>query len=227
MIVDLGPSQRARLALAGLSVGDALGERFFGPPGRVQAQIEARTLPAAPWHYTDDTAMALSVVQTLDQCGGLDPDVLAAHLARRYAEDPMRGYGGAAHGLLQQIGAGMPWGRASAALFGGQGSFGNGAAMRVAPLGGFLAGDLARVSRQARRSARVTHYHPEGEAGAVAVAVAAAWAWEFGAGGDPEQLYAAVLEHTPPGETRQGIQAAAALPPGTTTQHLIPIIQNW
>jgi len=159
--------------------------------------------------------MARSIVQTLDQRDELDPDVLARHLARRYIEDPGRGYGGAAHDLLRQIGLGLSWKAASSSLFGGQGSFGNGAAMRVAPLGGYLAGGLDRVREQAILSARVTHFHPEGVAGAVAVAVAATWAWEQGAFGDPRELFDAVLEHTPPGETRHGIEVAATLPADT------------
>ena len=212
---DLDAGQRARLALAGLSVGDALGERFFGPHDRVKRAIEERELPPGHWRYTDDTAMALSIVQTLDERSRLDPDALARHLARRYAEDPGRGYGAAAHDLLQNIGLGVPWEAAASSLFGGQGSFGNGAAMRVAPLGGYLAGDLEQVRQQAITSARVTHAHPEGEAGAVAVAVAAAWAWEQGAFGDPLEMLDVVLEHTPPGETRHGIEEAAALPTDT------------
>ncbi len=212
---DLDAGQRARLSLAGLSVGDALGERFFGPEGRVLQAIEARDLPPGSWRYTDDTAMALSVVQTLDEQRSLDADALARHMARRYVEDPGRGYGGAAHDLLQQLSLGAPWEEAATSLFDGQGSFGNGAAMRVAPLGAYLAGDLQRVSRQAVRSARVTHAHVEGEAGAAAVAVAAAWAWEQGAFGDPQELFAAVLEHTPASLTRRGVEQAAALPADT------------
>ena len=54
---------------------------------------------------------------------------------------------------------------------------GNGAAMRVAPLGAYFADDLDLVVNQARLSAEITHAHPEGIAGAIAVAVAAAIAW--------------------------------------------------
>jgi ADP-ribosylglycohydrolase len=60
---------RARCSLEGLSVGDAFGERFFIPPGMAVAQIEERILPAAPWPYTDDTQMALSLVSVLRQYG--------------------------------------------------------------------------------------------------------------------------------------------------------------
>jgi ADP-ribosylglycohydrolase len=68
----------------------------------------------------------------------------------------------------------MPWRDEVRAMFGGQGSYGNGAAMRAAPIGAYFAGDLERVRDEALRSAAPTHAHPDGAAGAVAVAIAAA-----------------------------------------------------
>jgi ADP-ribosylglycohydrolase len=88
---------------------------------------------------------------------------------------------------------------------------GNGAAMRVAPLGAFFADDLAGAAANAGRSAAVTHTHPEGEAGAVAVAIAAAAAANGQAGGLVEQA----LAWTPAGETRRGLEQAAILPSAT------------
>jgi hypothetical protein len=52
---------RAWLSLDGLSVGDAFGERFFGPSEAVLRRISRRELPDTPWIYTDDTEMALSI----------------------------------------------------------------------------------------------------------------------------------------------------------------------
>jgi ADP-ribosylglycohydrolase len=62
---------RARLSLDGLSVGDAFGERFFGPSGEVLKRISRRELPDAPWTYTDDTEMALSIVEILEERGSI------------------------------------------------------------------------------------------------------------------------------------------------------------
>ena len=59
-------------------------------------------------------------------------------------------------------------------MFEGQGSFGNGAAMRVAPVGAYFAGDIGAVVEQAARSSVITHTHDEAIAGSIAVAVAAA-----------------------------------------------------
>ena len=59
-----------RLALDGLSVGDALGEQFFHFP----EFIGPRTVPPPRWRYTDDTAMALSIA---DRFGLIEQDELA------------------------------------------------------------------------------------------------------------------------------------------------------
>jgi ADP-ribosylglycohydrolase len=43
---------RARIALEGLSNGDAFGERFFGSPLPVERRVRSRTLPSPPWYWT-------------------------------------------------------------------------------------------------------------------------------------------------------------------------------
>jgi poly(ADP-ribose) glycohydrolase ARH3 len=58
-------------------------------------------------------------------------------------------------------------------LFGGEGSYGNGAAMRVAPVGLFFH-DADELYAQVRRSATVTHAHPLGIDGAALIAWAIA-----------------------------------------------------
>jgi ADP-ribosylglycohydrolase len=200
---------RARLALDGLSVGDAFGERFFGSsaPAR-RARVVERKLPAAPWKYTDDTVMGLGVLEVLERFGRVDQDELAEIFARRYMADPARGYGSGAHHVLAAIDDGIRWHLASAALFDGTGSFGNGGAMRVAPIAGFFADDMARLVVEASRSAEVTHWHQEGQAGAIAVAVAGAFAWTHrgkDAASVRARLFGAVLLHTPESETRRKI----------------------
>lgn len=204
---------RALVSLEGLSVGDAFGERFFGPREVVQPRVEQRAISRAPWRYTDDTEMALAIVQVLEDHGHIDPDVLASLFATRYRKDNMRGYGATAHDILQKLGLGLPWREVAAEVFDGQGSMGNGGAMRAAPVGAYFAGDLSRVVSEARASAQVTHMHPEGQAGAMAVAVAAAWACQWPeARGSPGQLFEAVLDATPAGATRQGLEKARAWP---------------
>lgn len=151
------------------------GECFFGNPTVAERRIEYRDPPPAPWGYTDDTTMALSIVRCLKRYGHIEREALAASFAKEYARDPRRGYGGTAHGILQAIGAGTPWQEAAGRVFSGEGSCGNGGAMRSGPIGAYYAGDLDRVVAEAKASAEVTHAHPDGQTGAIAVALAAAW----------------------------------------------------
>ena len=168
---------RAMSSLLGLSVGDSLGERFFGPPDTVLRRIADRQLPLAraPWRYTDDTEMALSVVSILREYGCINQDMLAKSFAHRMEDN--RGYGRGAYEILSGIRRGEPWIALAHEAFGGRGSYGNGAAMRVAPLGAYFADDLDRCVSEAILQSEVTHTNPEGIAGAVAVAVATALVW--------------------------------------------------
>ncbi|MEJ3747925.1 ADP-ribosylglycohydrolase family protein [Actinomycetes bacterium KLBMP 9797] len=160
-------------SLHGLSVGDALGAQFF-MVGRSLTDLVAGKPPAGWWEWTDDTHMACSIVAELRDHGLIDPDRLAGVFAERC--EPYRGYGAGAVVILHEIRDGVPWRQAAAAAFGGEGSCGNGAAMRIPPLGAYFADRPREAARQAIASAEVTHAHPEGIAGAVLVAVAAAHA---------------------------------------------------
>lgn len=199
---------RARRSLEGLSVGDAFGERFFGPPEKVLAALTQRQLPPAPWRWTDDTAMALSIVEVLAAHAGIHQDQLAAAFARRYRDEPDRGYGAGAHQVLDTIAKGVPWRIVTRAVFDGQGSMGNGAAMRAAPIGAYFADDPERAAREAAASAEPTHWHADGRAGAIAVAVAAS---VIASGGDGGAMFDTALGLTPDGETKQRLREAAGI----------------
>jgi len=205
------PIVRARVALEGLSVADAFGEQLLhaGPNTRGIA-VGNRSAPVGRrWMWTDDTAMAVSIVDVLAATGGIDPAVLAAAFARRYHEDPVRGYGRGAHEVLAEIARGVPYEVAARALFGGEGSCGNGGGMRSAPIGAYFTDDLDAVVEHAARSAAPTHAHADGIAGAVAVAVAAAAV--VAGERDPRALLDTVIARTPAGPTRSGLQRAIPL----------------
>jgi ADP-ribosylglycohydrolase len=92
MLGGMGREARAWVALEGLSVGDALGERFFVPPMQMLEAWRARAVPGrAPWRYTDDTEMALALMETLLRHGRVEQDELAQSFARRYGVNPYRG----------------------------------------------------------------------------------------------------------------------------------------
>lgn len=202
-------SARAEGSLVGLSVGDAFGDQFFLLANR---DVSTETgVPPAPWNWSDDTEMACSITDALNQSGQINQDDLAHAFAERM--DIGRRYGAGALELLERIRNGDDWRRASRELFDGKGSFGNGAAMRVAPLGAYFADDLDRAAEQAVLSAEVTHAHPEGVAGAVATAVAAALAASRpGAPIEPRELIETALDRTTMGEyVRRGLRRSLRL----------------
>lgn len=161
---------RALAALRGLAVGDALGAQFTVPFHR--PLLGRRELPPGTWPWTDSTEMACSVVAVLAGHHRIDQDALAASFAEHY--DAARGYGRAVGALLRQVRDGADWREPAAALFRGQGAWGNGAAMRIAPLGAWYADDPEQATHQAEISAYPTHQHREAVVGAMAVAAAAA-----------------------------------------------------
>lgn len=219
--------KRARLSLEGLSVGDAFGEKFFLNEDTAHAMIAEHALPPAPWEYTDDTEMALSVVSVLRDYGEIEQEALAQSFANHY--DGRRGYGPNMHGLLRRIGQGELWAEAASSLFEGQGSHGNGAAMRAAPIGAYFAEDMEKVVEQARRSAEVTHTHSEGIAGAIAVAVAAALVWNLRAASPPprdREFLDRVLPSVPDSVVRERIRHARNLAPGCSVRLAVAALGN-
>ncbi len=203
--------RRCRDALAGIWIGDALGDQFFLHPHVVEEAIRDRWIPKTPWRWTDDTNMALSVYEVLAEYGTVDQNTLVTSFAHHY--DPSRDYGPAMQGVFARIRDGEPWGHISRSLFGGTGSFGNGAAMRVAPIGAYFSDDLPRVVAEAARSAEVTHAHVEGIAGAIAVAVATALAAQSSGHEAPisTEFLLRVVEHVPETKVRSGLMAASNL----------------
>jgi ADP-ribosylglycohydrolase len=103
--------------------------------------------------FTDDTVLTLAVAQAI--LDGLPYGPTIKSFGRRY---PHAGYGGSFRHWLQSASS-QPYH-----------SWGNGSAMRVSPVG-LAFDDEETVLREAQRSAKVTHNHPEGIKGAQATAL--------------------------------------------------------
>lgn len=207
--------ERVRLSLDGLGLGDALGEMLSYQAHSAPERLAQDELPAGPWFHTDDTEMAISLAQVLKAHGRIHQDALAKRFIRRFERDPDRGYGKMTRIQLREIMAGAKWRETAANAFGGQGSMGNGGAMRVAPVGAYFADDLDRCAEEARASSVVTHTHPEGIAGAIAVAVAAGMASRLSREPAPNRsrsLFNEVLRLTPESQVRRGIFLASQTP---------------
>lgn len=162
--------------------------------------------------------MACSVFAVLDRFGQIDQDALAESFAAHHDFD--RGYGPGVNRMLRLVRQeGASWRRLANESWDGRGSWGNGAAMRVAPLGAYFGAgfdaaelDVERVISEAAASAEVTHTHPEGIAGAIAVAVAAALV-AARSGPSGAELLRVVADVTPAGLVRDGVENAIGLLP--------------
>ncbi len=104
--------------------------------------------------FTDDTVMTVAVADCIMR--GNDYASFLREYGRMY---PYAGYGGMFKRWLFSADP-RPYN-----------SFGNGAAMRVSPVG-FAFNSMEEVLEESRRSAEVTHDHPEGIKGAQATAAA-------------------------------------------------------
>jgi poly(ADP-ribose) glycohydrolase ARH3 len=128
----------------------------------------------AELRYTDDTAMAIGLATSLVNKGYLDGQDLGETFRRNFEREPWRGYATGPPTIFTMVRSlGIPYAQAAQNLFGGSGSFGNGAAMRIAPLGLFFH-DSLQIYEHACGSAEVTHSHPVGKDGAALQARAVA-----------------------------------------------------
>ncbi|MEV0781540.1 ADP-ribosylglycohydrolase family protein [Streptomyces sp. NPDC050423] len=214
----------ARRSLEGLALGDAFGERWFPllrEPRQAYNEVRARRMPPEPrWNWTDDTALARALQRALDERGEVEQDRLALLFALAFDADQARGYGHGMHMLLPELLTSPgDWRTLAPRLFEG-GSLGNGAAMRVAPLGARFHRDVGHAAGQAVLQAEVTHAHPEGIAGAVAVAVAAALAVRGAFTLD------AVVALTPAGPVRDGLERAVEVPFDTEPWRAADLLGN-
>jgi len=175
MSVDL--RKKAIGAMIGSALGDAVGELAFRYRQRdalIQAVIRAPML-----RYTDDTAMAIGLAESIGKKGDVDPEHIGETFHRNFLAEPWRGYASGPPRIFDMVKRyGITYREAAKSLFRGQGSFGNGAAMRIVPVGIFFHG-RPDILEKARLSAEVTHAHPIGKDGAAVQALAIAKALEL------------------------------------------------
>jgi poly(ADP-ribose) glycohydrolase ARH3 len=160
--------------MVGSALGDAIGELAFRGLG--EADLRSVIAQRDALIYTDDTAMAMGLAESITQVGRLDGQHLGDTFRANFRREPWRGYALGPPTVFSLVERhGMSYSEAASSLFGGQGSFGNGAAMRIAPVGLFFH-DSPDLYEKARGSASVTHAHPIGVDGAAILAWAIAQA---------------------------------------------------
>ncbi|TDL38149.1 ADP-ribosylglycohydrolase family protein [Kocuria rosea] len=157
--------------LAGTAVGDGLGAPFEGRSSVSATALDRWIFSSQTLHHTDDTAMAMVLAEHMVHSGGINQAVLASDFAVAWYQEPMRGYGGGAAQVLAAIADGAHWRQAAVSVFEG-GSWGNGAAMRVAPVA-VVSTSVPEAAELGRRSAEITHAHAHGRHGAALQSAAA------------------------------------------------------
>jgi len=155
-------------SLVGTGVGDSLGAGREGFSG----YSEIREIGD---RYTDDTHMMIGVAESLIEKEGFDGEHMARAFIKNYEAEPWRGYGPGPPRIFRLIKQGESWDKASEKLYSG-GSFGNGSAMRVAPIGCFYYDNPILLRDIAYKSSKLTHSHPLGMEGAALQAYAVALA---------------------------------------------------
>ena len=157
--------------LVGSAVGDALGSSLEGlriPELKIEEGFSGR--------WTDDTHMMIGVAESLIEKEGFDGSHMAQTFIRNYEREPWRGYAYGPPQVFKWIRSGVAWNEAARRLFGGAGSYGNGAAMRVAPVGILYNDDPERLRSVAYGQSQITHAHELGREGAALQAYAVALA---------------------------------------------------
>ena len=153
------PDRADRFAgsLLGVALGDALGAPYEGGPAERAAWWLLGLGRPGVLRWTDDTQMTLGCARSLVE----RPEFDAPHLAVVWAKTARwsRGYGPAALKTLRAIRRGMPPDQAARLVY-ADGSLGNGAAMRVAPLALHFADQPDRLDDAVRAASAVTHIHP-------------------------------------------------------------------
>ncbi|MGF1618516.1 MAG: ADP-ribosylglycohydrolase family protein [Acidimicrobiia bacterium] len=167
---------RFRGLMLGTAVGDALGRPVEGHQVVSQSYIDEILAGPRSMIYTDDTAMTIWLAESLLAAGRFDGADMSMRFAQGYQQEPYRGYGANVVDVFSRVLRGFNWAETARSQFGGTGSYGNGAAMRVAPVALWGFPDIDATVRLAEQTAEVTHTHPVGVEGAAIQAVAAAHA---------------------------------------------------
>lgn len=148
--------------MIGAILGDIVGSPFeFDRSPKIK---DFGPLFSGKSRFTDDTVMTIAVAEALVKAGPEGDE----RVIKKLLTECMQGWGhrfpGAGYGMrfyewLFDSSDPVPYG-----------SYGNGSAMRVSPVG-WLYNSLERTREVARWTAEVTHNHPEGVKGAESVAV--------------------------------------------------------
>ncbi|XP_063810547.1 ADP-ribosylhydrolase ARH3 isoform X2 [Pseudophryne corroboree] len=191
------PVSRFRGALLGALIGDCLGavhENKWSVSVRSVLRslqgLEKNDRRGQVMTYTDDTAMARSVVRSLLETHTFNEKDLAQRFTSEYFSDPDRGYGMGVINVFEKLQSGEYCNVFTPAKeqFNGKGSYGNGAAMRVVGIP-LAFPNVQDIIKYAEVSGKLTHSSSLGYNGAILQALAVHYALQG------EQSRDTFLEH--------------------------------
>ena len=186
---------RFRGSMIGAVIGDCLGspvECMFWHGIPISSALKHfqkyQEFPEKIYNYTDDTAMARQVAESIITMRSIDPNDMSQRFVKEYYNEPERGYGANVCDVfkkLKKTDCIEPFKPASE-QFNGSGSYGNGAAMRVHPVGLFCYNNSDQfIIENVQKSAKITHSHSDAINGAIIQAACVMWALQ---GTKPEDL---------------------------------------
>ncbi|MFB6216006.1 MAG: ADP-ribosylglycohydrolase family protein, partial [Candidatus Aenigmatarchaeota archaeon] len=120
-------------SILGAALGDSIGRASEGGGGVEIHKLRDRISKQNILRYTDDTQQMIGLAEAISEKGEFDQDLFAENLAKNF--EPSRGYGPGSTQVIRAVKRGEGWKKTAGKLFGGSGSFGNGASMRIAPIG--------------------------------------------------------------------------------------------
>jgi poly(ADP-ribose) glycohydrolase ARH3 len=175
--MDTGEKLRSKFlgSLVGAAVGDAVGASWEGQHMATPEEIRHVTSIRDTLIYTDDTHMTIGITESLVENGGFNGVHMAGRFADNYFQEPWRGYGPGPPRVFRLLRNGEAWDKAAGRVYPG-GSYGNGAAMRVAPIGLLFWNNPEKLREVAYKSSLITHSHILGIEGAALQAYAVALA---------------------------------------------------
>lgn len=160
----------------GTFVGDAMGREVEGWSWEQIKDCHGILKGVGKGLYTDDTEMMIGIMESLQKDPGFDPALTAQRFLANF--HPSRGYGARIYGVMERLQQGASWDEV------GTDSWGNGGAMRIAPIGFFFYDEPERLREAALICTQITHRHPEGLAGALAQALGVGMAAQKGVAGE-------------------------------------------
>lgn len=136
---------KVRACFLGIAIGDALGQPVEGMPaslierefGRITSYFNLPDDDEPPGTCTDDTQLSLAVARGLIAAGGFDLDAIAAAHCAEFHKS-VAGWGDTTREAVARMVNGVHWSRAAQTDKPRRGT-GNGVAMKVAPVGLYMA----------------------------------------------------------------------------------------